>query len=241
MAGRADQVVGRQDGGLRGQWRGSLATAVLLLLLTAADGHVQLLEARQRLDVLVVVDDRVDAVEWLPDLVVLLLRGRGEVLPREGIDEQRVLLEVAAALLLRVVAAVDVVDMVGVVEVDVVLGRRLVAVLVVVLGVVDLLVGVTVDVVGWLPLARGEAQNRPHGGCEAADGAVRVARGQGLAGCQALGAAAIAISPLCLYQVVLLNEDRYKLETVANGNGSQNGISKAFVFNLYATTTLSDV
>lgn len=175
VAGRAHQVVGREQGRLRRQRGRALAGAARV-----PHGHVQLLEARQRLDVLVVVHDRVDAVQGLPHLVVLLLAGRRrEVLPRESIDEQRVLLEVVVPILLLVVVG-DVVD--------VVLGRRLAAV--VVLGVVE--------VVGGLPLARGEAQDRPHGGCQAANGAVRIARGQGLASCQALVAARIAIAPLSL-------------------------------------------
>lgn len=183
MAGRANQVVGREQGRLRRQRGSALAGAARV-----PHGHVQLLEARQRLDVLVVVHDRVDAVQGLTHLVVLLLAGRrGEVLPRESIDEQRVLLEVVVPILLLVVVG-DVVR--------VVLGRRLATV--VVLGVVDLLVGIAVEVVGGLALARGEAQDRPHGGCQAANGAVRIARGQGLASCQALVAARIAITPLSL-------------------------------------------
>lgn len=129
--------------------------------------------------VLVLVDDGVDVVdEGLPehrDVLVLVVQlllavvGGGEPLPGEGVDEERVLLEVLLERVLLgddpgVVVVVDVVAVVG----DVGGGRQLVLA---VLGIVELLVREVVEGevaavggrgVDGAPLPRAEAEHRAH-------------------------------------------------------------------------------
>lgn len=134
--------------------------------------------------VFVFVHDRIDVVDQrLPkhghvlvlvvELLLVVVR-RGESLPGEGVDEQRVLLQVLLQRVLlrydpRIVVVVDVVAVVLQVVVRVRVGQVAVRLVLAVLHVVELLVGEVVE--GEVAGGAGRVDRAPFAGRKAQDGA----------------------------------------------------------------------
>lgn len=164
-----DQVVSGEDGRLWWQGRRSWFLFIDVVKIVVVPHHdVQLtktwlhVETRQRiLDVFVVVDDRVDAVQGLAEvliLLLLLLAGDGEMLPTQCIDEEGMFLEVVMVVMILVIVRIRLVRPASTAAAATPSSSSSTP-LVFILRIIQLFIVVIIEIVFpvvWLPLTRRE-------------------------------------------------------------------------------------